>query len=87
MQLFPDMFKGKEYPTLLKGGEKLPHHDDWDCVEDAEREGLLFWVGSGLNPAFVLTEKGLKILAALRAHKARGGNFASFAYEEEDKVA
>jgi len=29
---------------------------------------------------FTLTDEGIKVCAALRAHKARGGNFAEFRY-------
>ena len=29
---------------------------------------------------FVLTDEGITVCAALRAHKARGGNFSQFAY-------
>ncbi|HSP31080.1 MAG TPA: hypothetical protein VLO13_03590 [Halomonas sp.] len=32
---------------------------------------------------FVLTEEGIKVCAALRAHKARGGNFGQFVYSDE----
>ena len=32
---------------------------------------------------FALTEQGIVVCAALRAHKARGGNFAEFRYTEE----
>lgn len=36
---------------------------------------------------FVLTPKGLKVAAALRAHKAGGGNFAEFAYPRPKAAA
>lgn len=64
-------------PTLLKGAE-LRNHDDWDCVDDLIVAGLVEAVGSTMNPVFALTDLGRKVAAELRAHKARGGNFASF---------
>jgi hypothetical protein len=77
------------YGTRLKGfwnpdktedpTKQLPDHDDWDCWEDMEAEGLIKDAGTGMNPIAKMTEKGLEIAALLRAHKAAGGNFAGFA--------
>ncbi len=69
---------GRGYPTILRGGAELAHHDDWDCLDDLEREGLLRNVGSGVNPRYELTDSGREVAARLRAHKAAGGNFATF---------
>jgi hypothetical protein len=69
--------RGK-FPTRLKGGVGLADHDDWDCLEDAERAGYCT-VLSLVNGFVQLTPRGEKVCAALRAHKARGGNFADFA--------
>lgn len=71
------------YGTRLKGyfednKLQLPTHDDWDCSEDFEAAGLLENHGSGINPVWKLTPKGLEMSARLRAHKANGGNFSSF---------
>lgn len=76
----------KNYPTRLKDGKELHDHDDWDCMEDAEAEGLLKWNGTGMYPVFVLTKKGRAICAALRRHKQDGGQFAEFAYSEGREV-
>ena len=57
---------------------KLPNHDDLDCFDDLESEGLIENFGSGLNPAAKLTKKGIKIVSKLREHKANGGNFSNF---------
>ena len=70
---FPD----SKHPTRLKDGE-VEGHDDWSCADDMEREGLLEWKGTGINPVFVLTKKGKEMAAKLRQHKADGGNFAAF---------
>lgn len=71
------------YGTRLKGffddlAQQLPKHDDWDCSEDFEAAGLLENNGSGINPVWKLTQKGLEMAARLRAHKANGGIFSSF---------
>jgi hypothetical protein len=69
---------GRSYPTILKGGAVLTHHDDWDCLDDLEREGLLVNIGSGLHRCYELTADGRTVAAALRAHKAAGGAYATF---------
>jgi len=56
---------------------QLPWHDDWDCIEDMEREDLLKIV-SYVNGFFILTSLGLNIASALRRHKTNGGMFADF---------
>ena len=77
MGYMTDAFNGSGYPTRLKDGQ-MKGHDDWDCLDDAVREGLLFDVGTGLNRAFKLTEFGFAISAQLRHHKAEGKVFHTF---------
>jgi hypothetical protein len=62
-----------KYPTRLKGGVEKHDHDDWDCVEDMVEAGVVDWIGTGANPQFALTEKGYKLAAALRQHRAESG--------------
>jgi hypothetical protein len=75
-----------EHGTRLKGFFKdnrvqnrnqIELHDDWDCLEDMEREGLLQIV-SYVNGFIKFTEKGVALAARVREHKIRGGNFADF---------
>ena len=66
------------YPTELRGGRKLSGHDDWDCLEDLENAGLLYNVGTGVNPVFRLTDRGREIAGQLRGHKGQGGQWAEF---------
>lgn len=73
---------GSEYPTRLKDNE-LIGHDDWDCIFDAVKEGLLKDVGTGTNPAFSLTKLGMKVAALLRQHKMQGGVFHTFEFKKE----
>jgi hypothetical protein len=61
---------------------QLPTHDDWDCLEDFEREGLAE-IMSVVNGFIILTDKGMAICHHLREHKARGGHFAGFVYKPE----
>ena len=68
---------GSKYPTRLKEGE-VKGHDDWDCLDDAVREGLLTDEGTGLNRAFLLTKKGKEVANQLRNHKSDGGQFREF---------
>lgn len=77
-----------EYGTRLRGyflpeGKKdetkvVPDHDDLDCIEDMEKEGLVENLGTGLNPACKLTKKGQRIVSALNVHKQEGSTFAQF---------
>lgn len=74
----------RQYGTRLKGHTEhvprsLPFHDDWDCVSDLIAAGLMKEIDP--EPLFELTDKGLAIAAALRAHKARGGIFSTFNYQ------
>lgn len=55
-----------------------PYHDDYDCLDDIEAEGLAQNVGSGLNPQCVMTDLGYKYLTQLRKWKADGNHCASF---------
>jgi hypothetical protein len=64
------------YPTRLKGNVDVVGHGDLECLEDADEEGLLHITAGAL--VVVFTDKGLKVAGGLRAHKAQGGNFATF---------
>ncbi len=46
------------YPTRLNNGTEVKEHDDWSCLDDIEREGLVENFGTGINRAYALTEKG-----------------------------
>lgn len=65
-------------PSRLKDGTLLHDHDDWDCVDDFERCGLLQNVGTALHPRIQFTPIGLQLAARLRAHKAHGGSYSTF---------
>lgn len=71
------------YGTKLRGyfedhTKILPDHDDLDCIEDMEAEGLVENIGTGFNPACLLTKKGRKFASALSKHKQEGSTFAEF---------
>lgn len=74
------------YGTRLKNFDKEPSdqlewHDDFDCLEDLEREGLV-QAGTLVSQFVALTEKGLALASELRTWKAKGGNFAGFALRD-----
>lgn len=72
-----------KWATRIKDGSiPDPAYDDLDCLDDLEREGLLEQMGTMLYPVVKLTDKGLKVAAELRAHKARGGQFSTFCLSE-----
>ena len=68
----------QKYPTILAGGEELPDHDDWDCLDDLEAAGFIEQRGTGIHPVIKMTEAGNKVAASLRHHKSQGGNFSGF---------
>ncbi len=63
--------------TRIKGGQ-LDQHDDWCCLEDLEAAGYVE-ITSAVNAFVKLTKAGVAMAALLRAHKAAGGQFATFA--------
>jgi hypothetical protein len=73
------MIMRPEHATKLKDGTLLANHDDWACLQDFVAEGL-FKPGLELEPGTVLafSERGHALTAALRVHKASGGQFAQF---------
>jgi len=86
---FGTIHDGAKYPTLLAGNIKLEKHDDWSCLEDMVAAGLIkaFFRRRGTAEVFgnseakvVFTDTGLVVAAALRGHKACGGNFRDFRY-------
>jgi hypothetical protein len=78
---------GIDYPTRLAGGEELENHDDWSCLEDMVKAGLVkawFRVKNhleafgGSEACVELTELGWKIAHALRKHRAAGLGYGEF---------
>lgn len=71
-----------EHATRLKDGTQVDGHDDWACLQDFVGEGL-FEYGSEVEPkkTLRLSERGLALTAALRAHKANGGSYSDFTAE------
>lgn len=77
-----------EYGTRLRGFWKadgtttdperqIKKHDDVDCLDDLEAEGLVEII-SLVNGFVTLTDKGRKISGLLREHKSKGGYFSNF---------
>jgi hypothetical protein len=63
---------------------KLPHHDDWDCLDDLAAIGIVKII-SMVNGFVQMTDKGNKLVAQLRAFKTKGGEFADFDYQPDPK--
>lgn len=75
--------KGRyRYHTRTRNGE-LREHDDWDCIDDLVDAGLMCNTGTTINPCWLITEAGLRVVAKLRAHKQAGGTFSSFTVTTE----
>ena len=67
-----------QYPTRLKNNVDINNHDDWDCIDDLVREGLLESRGTSLYPRFELTPLGREVASQLREHKANRFSFDTF---------
>lgn len=67
-----------KYGSVVRGGSRIPEHDDWDVIEDLVRAELLLNVGTGANPVFKLTESGWELVQAIRKHMAAGGQVSTF---------
>ncbi len=68
----------RKYPTILKDGVELQDHDDWDCVDDMKKLGLLKKKGSAIHPRYELTDLGRSVVSRLRIHKQKGGSNSNF---------
>lgn len=75
----------KRYPTRLNDDTTLHPHDDWSCLDDCEALGLLENIGTGINRVYKLTDRGSRCAAALRKHKANGGVFHTFRWEDKEE--
>lgn len=75
----------ESYGTRLKdfwsddkeGTGVLPEHDDWDCLDDLEAEGLVDVI-SEVNGFVRILPNGIKLAERIRAWKIQGGTFSNF---------
>lgn len=65
------------YSTRLADGNSLTGHDDWDCLNDLQRLGLIR-IDSLVNGQVSPTDLGYQFAHALRKHYAQGGVPATF---------
>lgn len=66
----PQTFGTFNSHTRLAGKAIAVDHDDWDCIEDMAREGLIEIGGTGLHPIWRLTDEGWKYAHSLRRARA-----------------
>lgn len=76
--------------TKLRDGSVAANHDDWSCLEDMVKAGVLrayFRVKSKssafncLEARVSLTERGWSIVQSLERFKSRHGSYEEFTYE------
>jgi len=67
------------YATRLRDGSVIPGHDDWDCLDDLEKSGMVT-VMSMVNGSVRMTDLGFEVVARIRKHLASGGNYAGFIF-------
>lgn len=80
---------GAAHPTRLAAGVLCRKHDDWDCLNDMVAAGFVEIVDEedrrpaqafgGMRVTVRMTEAGMRAASDLRAHKASGGSFGTFA--------
>ncbi len=84
---FGQMQDGSAYPTRLANDKKKDKHDDWSCLEDMVKAGLIRAytrvkdkgaVFGGSEARVELTDYGVSVYALMLQHKAHGGAFATF---------
>lgn len=75
------LFGAFESKNPVADGLKLETHDDWDCLEDLEKNGLVEII-SDVNNFVVLTPEGKKVSLLLSEHKLNGGQYAHFQLHE-----
>jgi len=72
------MSRNQRHPTILKGGDEVKGHDDWECVWDMIMAGLVQNNGTDTCPMYSLTDEGWEMTQAMRRFHAGGGNYANF---------
>ena len=86
---FTPVQDGSKYPTRLNDGE-LDQHDDWSCLEDMVKAGLLrAWyrdccpseLFGGYEARIELTDTGRQVANILRGHKASHGKYSTFRWQ------
>src|SRR5208337_4015400 len=60
------------WSSHTKAGILITGHDDFDCVNDLEKAGLITVHGTGISPVYHLTTDGWRVVGILRQHKAGG---------------
>lgn len=73
-----------EHSTKLNDGSTIYGHDDWCCIQDMAEAGLLTLHQHEIEPGVVIhfSELGREVANKLREHKASGGNFAAFRFDQ-----
>ena len=61
----------------IAAGYAIAGHDDWDCLDDLEAEGLVEVISLAWGTV-TLTAAGQELASKLRTHKSNGGMFATF---------
>lgn len=72
-----------EHATVLNDGSLIKRHDDWCCLQDMAVAGLLSLPQEDIEPGvhIHLSDLGREVANRLREHKAKGGQFAAFRFE------
>lgn len=77
--------KVKVQPTRMADGSTIEDHDDWSCLEDAIRLGLLIEKepsGMDCPASYAFTEAGIDVALTLRRHMiVGGGNSCDFRWK------
>lgn len=69
-----------EFDKAVEVGVVIPGHDDWDCLDDLAKNGMVD-ILSLANCSIKMTGKGMKYSGKLREHKVSGGMYGNFKVE------
>ena len=72
-----NLWKEDTYGTRLRDGSVVGFHDDWDCLDDLEYEGLIEII-SLVNGLVKMKMKGYKIVSSLREYISSGNMYKDF---------
>lgn len=78
---FSDFLQKDDIYCAEKNKLFLSQHDDWDCLEDLEAEGLVNII-SFINGYVSLTKNGINLVLLLRQHILNGGTLTNFEYSK-----
>ena len=79
-QPYYNFLSSDAYGTKLNDGTTVMAHDDYSCIVDFAKEGLLNIDENSIitNKKIKFSDKGLTVMNCLHKHKVNGGTYSNF---------